>query len=80
MALKLEINFDVKVKIIENDGPDLTEQIQIVCEPFANGKTYKGESVPDFTQVSNQLLLVILLHITHNFKFKTQIHLAYFCF
>ena len=49
MALKLEINFDVKVRVIEHDGPDLTEQIQIVCEPFASG-TYNGDPVPNYAE------------------------------
>ena len=55
MALKLEVTFDVGVKIVgdaDNYIP-IKDQIVIVCEPFTNG-TYNSENIPDFTQLANQ--------------------------
>ena len=56
MALKLEVTFDVGVKIVgdgDNDTP-IKDQIVIVCEPFPSGSSYNGETIPDFTLSENQ--------------------------
>uniref|UniRef100_A0A6C0KEA6 Fibronectin type-III domain-containing protein n=1 Tax=viral metagenome TaxID=1070528 RepID=A0A6C0KEA6_9ZZZZ len=55
MALKLEVTFDVGVKIVgdaDNYTP-IKDQIVIVCEPFTSG-TYNSETIPIFTNESNQ--------------------------
>ena len=56
MALKLEVTFDVGVKIVadaDNYIP-IKDQIVIVCEPFPSSSSYNGETIPDFTQLPNQ--------------------------
>ena len=52
MALKLEVTFDVDVKIVGNGSPSIEDQIIIVCKPFASGTTYNGENTPNFANNS----------------------------
>ena len=56
MAVKLEVTFDVGVKIVGNGSPSIEEQIVIVCKPFANGTSYNGENTPTYTEQNSPLL------------------------
>ena len=48
MALKLEVTFDVGVKIIGKGSPSIKDQIIIVCEPFTNTTSYNNEHTPTY--------------------------------